>query len=75
VENRNLVAWNFHNPSDISQQVDIIIVYNLKGRRRQKIRTGSGQLYLLSLQDLLNMKKASGRQQDLADVEALERLK
>jgi len=75
VENRNLVAWNFHNPSDISQQVDIIIVYNLKGRRRQKIRTGSGQLYLLSLQDLLNMKKASGRPQDLADVEALERLK
>ena len=75
VENRNLLAWNFRHPDDVSKQVDIIIVYDLKGKRRTKIPTASGQLYLLSLQDLVDMKKASGRPQDLADVDALERLK
>ena len=75
VDNRNLAAWNFHHPEDVSQQVDIIIVCDLKGKRRSKIRTASGQLYLLSLRDLVDMKKASARPQDLADVDALERLK
>jgi hypothetical protein len=75
VTRRNLVAWNFYNPDDLSQQVDVVITYDLKGRRRQRIATTSGALFLLSLEDLVNMKKASGRPQDLADVEALEKLR
>jgi hypothetical protein len=75
VKNRNLVAWNFHNPADVSQQVDVVITFNLKGKRRHRLPTASGPLFLLTVQDLLEMKRASGRPQDLADVEALERLK
>lgn len=75
VNNRNLVGWNFHNPDDISQQVDLVITYDLKGRRRQRVATASGPLFLLTMEDLVNMKRASGRPQDLADVEALERLR
>ena len=74
VNNRNLLAWNFYNPDDISQQVDVVITYDLRGRRRHRVPTASGPLFLLTLEDLVNMKKASGRPQDLADVEALEKL-
>lgn len=74
VKNRNLVAWNFHNPDDISQQVDVVITFDLKGKRRHRLPTASGPLFLMTVEDLLEMKKASGRPQDLADVEALERL-
>lgn len=75
VNNRNLVGWNFYNPDDISQQVDLVITYDLKGRRRQRVATASGPLFLLTVEDLVNMKRASGRPQDLADVEALEKLR
>jgi hypothetical protein len=75
VKNRNLVAWNFHNPADVSQQVDVVIVFDLKGKRRHRVPAASGPLFLLTVSDLLGMKRASGRPQDLADVAALERLK
>jgi hypothetical protein len=39
------------------------------------LNNASRPLFLLTVEDLLEMKKESGRPQDLADVEALERLK
>ncbi len=74
VKNRNLVAWNFFNPEDVSQQVDIIITYDLKGKGRLRLQTRSGELQLLKLADLIKMKRQSGRPQDLEDVKALEKL-
>jgi hypothetical protein len=74
VRNRNLIAWNFYNPQDLSEQVDIVISEDLKGKRRIRIETLAGAVQVLSRKDLIAMKKASGRPQDLADVEALEKL-
>ncbi len=74
VSNRNLIAWNFHNPLDISQQVDVIITYDLKGKTRKKLQTGKGPLQILALKELISMKLESGRPQDLEDVRALEKL-
>lgn len=74
VTNRNLVAWNFYNPGDVSQQVDIIITYNLKGKKRQRIQTRSGALQILKRAELIQMKRESGRPQDIEDVKALEKL-
>jgi len=75
VQNRNLIAWNFYNPGDISQQVDIIITYDLKGKGRQKLTTRSGPLHVLNLKELIDMKRKSGRPQDLEDAKALEILR
>lgn len=74
INKRNLVAWNFYHPEDISQLVDIIITYDLRGKRRQVWETLEGQIQVLKLPDLIEMKRASGRAQDLEDVKALERL-
>jgi len=75
VRNRNLVAWNFYNPADVSQQVDIIITYDLKGNSRIRRNSETGTIQLLGLEELIGMKKKSGRPQDMEDVKALEKLK
>ena len=75
IRNRNLIAWNFYNPRDLTEQVDIIISEDLKGKKTQRIETADGPVRVLSRQDLIAMKRASGRPQDLEDVRALERVK
>ena len=74
VRNRNLVAWNFFNSQNPIEQVDIIITYDLKGKKRQRLDTAAGPVHVLNRKDLIEMKRQSGRPQDLEDVSALERL-
>ena len=71
IQNRNLIAWNFYDPSNPLNQVDIIINYNLKSAPKT-IKNSLGAIRILSLNELIKMKKASGRPQDLEDVKALE---
>ena len=75
IQNRNLIAWNFYDPSNPLNQVDIIINYDLKNACNTKtIKTFLGTIRVLSLHDLIKMKQASGRPQDLEDVKALDLL-
>ncbi len=74
IKNRNLIAWSFINPRDPSQIVDIIITHDLAKLKTARIRSGGRILPVLALPDLIAMKKASGRPQDLEDVRALEEL-
>ena len=75
IVNRNLVAWNFHNPDDPLEQVDIIIAYDLTGKRTESVQLPAGAVHILCIDDLIEMKRRSGRAQDLEDVAALERLR
>jgi len=74
VENRNLVAWKFYDPADLSVQVDIVITYDLKGHKTRRIDLPAGPVPILAIRDLIEMKRDSGRPQDIEDVAALERL-
>jgi len=74
IENRNLIAWNFYNPHDLSEQVDIVITYDLKGKRTKRIQLSNGPVQILDLKELIKMKRKSARPQDIEDVLALERL-
>jgi len=74
IENRNLVAWNFYNPDDLTEQVDIIITYDLKGKRTKHIQLDAGSIQILDLKELILMKRQSARPQDIEDVRALEKL-
>lgn len=74
LRNRNLIAWNFYNPRDLTEQLDIVISTDLKGKKVQTIATAEGPLRVLARKDLIAMKRASGRPQDLADIAALEQL-
>ncbi len=74
IQNRNLVAWNFHNPDDPSEQVDIIITFDAKGKKTSIKQVAKVCIPLLNIGDLMAMKKACGRPQDVEDVNALEKL-
>lgn len=75
IQKRHLIAWNFYDPLNPLNQVDVITNYDLKSTRHTKIvNTSSGKIRILSLTDLIKMKKASERPQDLEDVKALESL-
>ena len=74
IKNRHLIAWKFHNPDDPLEQVDIIINYDLTGKRTKRVELASGAVEVLSIKDLIAMKRESGRPQDIEDVRALEQL-
>lgn len=74
VANRNLIAWNFYNPDDVSEQVDIIVTYDLRGRKLKRFALADGPVSVLALEELMEMKRGTDRPQDLEDVKALERL-
>jgi hypothetical protein len=74
IRHRNLIAWNFYNPRDLTEQVDIIISEDLKGKKAQRVDTADGPVRVLGRDDLIRMKRASGRPQDLEDAQALEQL-
>ena len=75
VKNRNLIGWNFYNPSNPAEQVDIVITYDLKGRKLDSVDTVHGKVRILGLRDLIEMKRRSGRPQDVEDANALEKLR
>ena len=75
IQNRNLVAWNFHNPSDPSELLDIIINFDAKGKKAVYKQLFTTSVPVLNIKDLIDMKKASGRPQDIEDIKALEKLK
>lgn len=74
IEKRNLIAWNFYDPKNPINQVDIILTYDLKEGHTKTLTTQEGKVKILAKGDLIEMKKMSGRPQDLEDVKALETL-
>lgn len=75
VNKRRMIAWNFYDPQNLANQVDVIITFDMKGRKRKQLQTPAGTVYVLNIEDLIRMKRDSGRKQDIEDAEALEKLK
>lgn len=75
IKNRNLIAWQFVDINRPDRQIDIIITYDLTGKKTKNIKTGNSGIKLLSIDDLIVMKQQSGRPQDLEDIVALKQLK
>lgn len=74
IAKRNLIAWNFYSPKDPSKIVDLILTHDLRKMKTVKKKIASQEIVVLGVKDLIAMKKASGRPQDLIDVEALRKL-
>lgn len=75
VKNRNLVAWSFVDPNDPSRVVDVVITHDLAKMATTRVKAGRISLPVLAVKDLIAMKRAAGRPQDLEDVRALESLR
>lgn len=75
IRNKNLVAWNFININDPSEQIDVVITHDLKKESVKKIEVQGETINIISKSGLIKMKTISGRDQDLLDIEALKRIK
>ncbi len=78
VENRNLIAFNFVHRSRAYQSVDIVLHHPLDFEaawsRCTRLMAGAVPVCVASVDDLITMKRASGRKQDLCDIELLQRV-
>jgi hypothetical protein len=74
MKERNLVAWGFVNQANPLEHVDIIITEEINNENVETIRVKNMDIKILSKNALIAMKKRSGREQDLVDIEALERI-
>jgi hypothetical protein len=75
IRNKNLIAWNFINLNNPAESVNIIITEDLRKMKVKRILVGDQILRVVSIEDLIKMKKKSSRPQDLEDIKALRRLK
>ena len=76
ISKRNLVAWSFFGKEDPTLVVDILMTQDLDSLSVVELEGRAGRRYpVVAIDDLIAMKKASGRPQDLSDVDALERIR
>jgi len=71
IQNRNLIAWNFYKIDDPTVQVDILITHDVKDFKSEMFRVGDFKFKVISRDDLIEMKKKSGREKDLVDIKEL----
>ena len=74
IKEKNLIDWSFFNPDNPLEIVDVIIVYDLQKNMIKKISVKDKTMNILAKKYLIEMKKSSGREQDLIDIKALEQL-
>lgn len=79
ISGKNLIAFTYYHTSDHFKVVDIVISHPLDFDTSFKKRTEKNlngfSINLVSIDDLITMKKFSGRNQDLSDIELLKKLK
>jgi len=75
IQNRGLTAWSFVNPALPSEIVDVILTEDLAKMKVRRIKIRVQTVRVASIEDLIRMKRSSGRPQDIEDVEALRRLR
>jgi hypothetical protein len=74
IQNKNLIAWSFFNPKKSSEIIDIIITEDLRDLKSVTIPASGHRLKVLSIDSLIEMKKRSGRPQDIEDIRALKEI-
>lgn len=76
IEEKNMKAFSFYNQKENYKVVDIVLTHPLdfeKAFENKCVKMIKDiPLYVVSLNDLMEMKKASGRNQDLNDIEMLK---
>ena len=75
IKNRNLIAWTFSNPENPLEIVDIIITEDVKQLKSVTKMVNGIKIRIAAIDEMIKMKKKSGRKQDIEDIRVLEKLK
>ena len=75
IKERNMKAFTLYNPRNDAEHVDIVIDHPVDFqkayKKREQIASAGMNISLISLADLITMKKAAGRDRDKIDIKAL----
>jgi predicted nucleotidyltransferase len=78
IEDMGMRAFTFHRPGQPLGDIDILIDSPLDftelSVRAERVDAGGLILHIAGIEDLIRMKQAAARDQDLADADALRRL-
>jgi len=80
INEKNMKVFSFYNPNEPISLIDIFvnepIDYGMLKENSIKVKSENLTIPVVSIHDLIKMKKISGRPQDIADINALkEKLK
>lgn len=76
--NRNLTAFSFYNKQEPYKVIDIILDnkdFDKSFTNKTIINLGEIEIYVASELDIIEMKQKSAREQDLSDIEMLEKVR
>lgn len=78
IEDKGMRAFTFHLPghplADIDVLIDSPVTYDELARHAERVDAGGLSIRIASIDDLIRMKLAASREQDLDDVDALRRV-
>jgi hypothetical protein len=74
LRNRNLLAWGFINEKNPLEVVDIVLTHDADKVKGVVLKVAKRNIRVIDRPELIEMKRASGREQDLIDAQALEEL-
>ncbi|MFH1825963.1 MAG: hypothetical protein ABH823_01550 [bacterium] len=78
-EEKNMLVFSYHNPDDPYSTIDLMIdspiEFEQAWGKRQVISHWGTEISLISLDDLIELKKIAGRDQDLSDIKLLNEIK
>lgn len=75
IEKKNAKVVTFYNPHSQLLQIDVLLTKSLADVKTVKRRIDDLEVWVVDYEDLIAMKKKTGRPTDLIDVEKLEQLK
>ncbi len=75
ISNRNLIAWSFINSDNPLEVVDILITEDASKLDIVEKQAFDLKIRLVSIPELIRMKRQSNRPQDVEDIRALEVIK
>lgn len=79
IEDKHMQVLSFYDPDHAAREVDVFVAYprdfDSLVAAAVPTRVGGAIVPVACIEDLVAMKRAAGRPQDLADIEALERLR
>ena len=78
IHEKNMKAFSFYHKKENSRVIDIVILspvdYETASKHEMIKKAGPIDLHVISLNDLILMKEASGRKQDISDILLLQRM-
>ena len=78
INEKNLFAFTFYNAKKTYQELDILLGaslnFTLAWARKTTVKAGDISIPVISVSDLIALKKVAGRKKDISDIKALRQL-